>query len=235
MGVVAKACPPKETRSEMKQKKAKAEENVGRADEGAEPRGNGAPAGRDEGPSGSAQHDHEARIRELEQQVAHHEGEARANYDRFLRERADLENLKKRAARDREEALRYGNEALVRDILPVVDNLERALEHADSSGGDQALLDGVNLVLKGLLDALERHGAVCIPALGQRFDPERHEAMVQVESDEHEPNTVVREHQKGYVLRDRLIRPALVAVSKPREVPQSSEGGNSQAGDWKQG
>jgi molecular chaperone GrpE len=235
MGVPAKACLPPETRSEMKHKKAKAEETVDGADKDEEPRGNGLPGGKDEGPSGSDQQDPEARIRELEQQVAHHQGEARANYDRFLRERADLENLKKRAAREREEALRYGNEALIRDLLPVVDNLERALEHADSSGGGQALLEGVNLVLKGLLDALERHGAVRIPALGQRFDPERHEAMLQVESDEHEPNTVVREHQKGYVLRDRLIRPALVAVSKPREGPRSSEGGDSQAEDWKQG
>jgi len=167
----------------------------------------------------------ELRIRELEEEAARLESERKANHERYLRERADLENFKRRVAREREEAVRYGNETLVRDLLPVLDNLERALEHANTGGNGQPLLEGVNLVLAGLLDALERHGVTCVPALGERFDPSRHEAMEQVESDEHEPNTVVREHQKGYMLHDRLIRPALVGVSRPGAGSRETESG----------
>lgn len=171
--------------------------------------------------------DLEERIRELEAEVAKHESETKANYDRFLRERADLENFKRRAAREREETLRYGHEGLVRGLLPVLDNLERAVEHAASGGDDQPLLEGVNLVLKGFREVLEQHGIRSIASLGERFDPAVHEAMEQIESDQHEPNTVVREHQKGYLLHDRLIRPALVGVSKlPVRQSEPDEPGN---------
>lgn len=155
------------------------------------------------------------RIGELEEELAKREEEAKTNYDRFLRERADLENFKRRAAREREDTLRYGHEDLVRGLLPVLDNLERAVEHAIGGHDGQSLLEGVTLVLKGLRDVLEQHGVRAISSLGERFDPAVHEAMEQVESDEHDANVVVREHQKGYVLHDRLIRPALVGVSKP--------------------
>jgi molecular chaperone GrpE len=170
--------------------------------------------------------DLESRIRELEEEVARWESEAKANYDRFMRERAELENFKRRTAREKEEAVRYANEELVRDLLPVIDNLERALEHANTGGNGQPLLEGVNLVLGGLLEILGRYGVACVPALGEQFDPSRHEAMEQVETDEHEPNIVVREHQKGYSLNDRLIRPALVGVSR-----SVARGGENESGE----
>ena len=155
------------------------------------------------------------RLRELEAQVTAAREEARQNHDRWLRERADLENVKKRAARERAETIRFANEQILKDMLPIVDNLERAVEHARSGGNGQPLAEGVALVLKSLLDVLERHGVTRVEAKGVPFDPTHHEAMGHVASDEHEPNVVVEEHQSGYRLNDRLLRPALVSVAKP--------------------
>ena len=154
------------------------------------------------------------RIRALEGGLEAAREEARQSHERWLRERADLENLKKRAARERSETARFANEAMLKDLLPVVDNLERAVEHARSGGNGQPLVDGVALVLKALLDVLERHGVTRIQAKGAPFDPAHHEAMAQVETAEHEPNVVVAEHQPGYRLHERLLRPALVSVAK---------------------
>jgi len=154
------------------------------------------------------------RIRALEEGLEAAREEARQSHARWLRERADLENLKKRAARERSETARFANEAMLKDLLPVVDNLERAVEHARSGGNGQPLVDGVALVLKALLDVLERHGVTRIQAKGTPFDPAHHEAMAQVETAEHEPNVVVAEHQPGYRLHERLLRPALVSVAK---------------------
>jgi molecular chaperone GrpE len=149
-------------------------------------------------------------IQQLRAELERKDEEARNNYDRFLRERAELENFKKRMQREKADALRYATEPLVRDLIPVVDNLERAVEH----GGDGvSVLEGVQLVLKSLLDTLERHGVKRIEAVGQAFDPNLHEAMLQVESHSHPPNHVVKQHHTGYLLHDRLLRPALVTVS----------------------
>lgn len=153
-------------------------------------------------------------IAELKQQLEAKELEAKNNYDRFLRQAAELDNFKKRTAREREEAVRFANEALVKDLLPVVDNLERAIAHASGGGNGKPLVEGVEMVLRGLLDVLSKHGITQISAVGQAFDPAKHEAMAQVETKAHEPNTVVEEVHKGYMLRDRLLRPALVSVAK---------------------
>ena len=155
-----------------------------------------------------------ARLRALEGEVATARAEARQSHDRWLRERADLENLKKRLERERAETVKFASERVFRDLLPVVDNLERAVAHARGGGNGQPLVDGVELVLKGLLDVLERHGVKRIDTQGARFDPAHHEAMAHVESGEHEPNAVVTEHQAGYRLNERLLRPALVSVAK---------------------
>lgn len=150
----------------------------------------------------------------LRQQLEAKEQEAKTNYDRLLRQAAELENFKKRTLREREESIRFANEALIKDLLPVVDNLERAVAHAQGGGNGKPLVEGVEMVIKGLLDVLNKHGVTQIEAIGQRFDPVKHEAMAQVESENHEPNTVVEEHHKGYLLHSRLLRPALVSVSK---------------------
>jgi molecular chaperone GrpE len=153
-------------------------------------------------------------IADLRNQLEAKELEAKNSYERYLRQAAELDNFKKRTARERDEAIRFANEALIKHLLPVVDNLERAVAHASGGGNGKPLVEGVEMVLKALLDVLMKHGAVQITALGQLFDPSKHEAMAQVESDTYEPNSVVDELHKGYMLRDRLLRPALVSVAK---------------------
>ena len=155
-----------------------------------------------------------ARLAALETELEKAREEARQSHERWLRERADLENLKKRAARERAETMKFANESVLRDLLPIVDNLERAVAHAESGGDGQPLVEGVALVLKSLHDVLERHGVKRIEAKGTPFDPAQHEAMAHVESTEHEPNSVIEEHQPGYRLKERLLRPALVSVAK---------------------
>jgi molecular chaperone GrpE len=153
----------------------------------------------------------------LRQQMEAKELEAKDNYDRFLRQVADLENFKKRTAREKEEAIRYANESLIKDLLPVLDNLERAVDHAKGGGNGKPLLEGIEMVLKGFLDVLNKHGVTQISSKGEPFDPEKHQAIARIESGEHEPNTVVEEHHKGYYLLDRLIRPSLVSVAKEKK------------------
>ena len=170
-------------------------------------------AGAPKGAPGAGE-DAAARITALEAELAKVREEARQHHERWLRERAELENLKKRAARERAETMKFANESLLRDLLPIVDNLERAVAHAESGGDGQPLVEGVALVLKSLLDVLERHGVKRIEAKGTPFDPAQHEAMAHVESAEHEPNSVIEEHQPGYRLQERLLRPALVSVAK---------------------
>ena len=153
-------------------------------------------------------------LENLRHQVAAKELEAKNNYDKFLRQVAELENLKRRNARDREELSRFANESLIKDLLPIVDNLERAVAHASGGGNGKPIVEGVEMVLKGLLDVLSKHGVAQVSALGQSFDPAKHEAIAQVESETHQPNAVVEELHKGYTFHDRLLRPALVSVSK---------------------
>ncbi len=151
--------------------------------------------------------------------------EVAALRDRLLRLQADFENFRKRTLKDRQEALRYGHENVVKDLLPTVDNLERAIEHArGSDGGDlEGLLQGVELVLRELRGVLERHGVEEIEAEGQAFDPAVHEAMAQQASESARPNTVIDVFQKGYRLRDRMLRAARVVVAAP-----PAEGENEQ-------
>ncbi len=163
-------------------------------------------------------------IENLRKDFVAKELEAKKNYDLYLRQVAELENFKKRVAREKEEAIRYGNEALVKDLLPVLDNLERAVEHAELGGNGKPLLAGIELVLKGFLEVLEKHGVTQISAKGEPFNPQKHEAFAQVESTDHEPNTVVEELHKGYFMADRLLRPSLVSVAKlPETKEENSE------------
>ena len=162
-------------------------------------------------------------IERLHEELSKKTAEAAQNYDRALRARAELENYKKRVARDRAETQRFAAEQLVRDLLPIVDNLERAVEHAESGGNGQPLVEGVKIVLKSALDALERHGVTRIDAAGQRFDPAFHEAIIQVPDATREPNQVVRQFQPGYRLHERLLRPAQVSVSTGGPVENTDD------------
>ena len=170
--------------------------------------------------------DHEAELAKLRDNFEAKEKEANENYDRYVRQVAESENFRKRANRERDEAIRFANEALVKDLLPVIDNLERAVAHAKDGGNGKPLVEGVEMVLRGFFDTLAKHGVVPIAAVGQRFDPEKHEAMAQIESGTYEPDTVIEEYHKGYLLRDRLLRPALVSVAKtPKSQGKKNTGG----------
>jgi len=150
----------------------------------------------------------------VEEQLVAKEKEARDNWDRFVRERADLENYRKRVSREKEELLNYGNKSLIEEILPVVDNMERALAHA-SEDGQAAVVEGIRMTHSMLVAALKKFGVTPIESVGTPFDSAFHQAMAQVPSDEYPPNTVVEEYQKGYLLKERLLRPAMVTVSAP--------------------
>ncbi len=150
----------------------------------------------------------------IEDQLAAKDKEARDNWDRFVRERADLENYRKRVNREKEELLNYGNKSLIEEILPIVDNLERALAHA-SEDGQAAVVEGIRMTHGMLVAALKKFGVTPIEAVGTPFDSAFHQAMAQVPTDDVPPNTVVEEYQRGYLLKERLLRPAMVTVSTP--------------------
>jgi molecular chaperone GrpE len=179
----------------------------------------------------SALSDQESELTKLRQQLHAKDQEAKNNYDRFIRQTAELENFKKRSAREKDEVARFANEALIKDLLPVMDNLERAVTHAQGGGNGKPLVEGVEMVLKGLSDVLSKHGVEPISALGQPFDPQKHEAMVQVQSETHEPNTVIEEHHKGYLFKDRLLRPALVTVAMSLKTQEKKNGGTKVEND----
>ncbi len=160
----------------------------------------------------------------LEEQLAASQEETRKNWEMYLRERADLENFRKRTQRDKQDAIRFANESILRELLPALDNLERAVEHASQSDGDdQGLLQGVQMTLDQFYKAFEKFGAVPFESKGEPFDPARHQAIGQIETADQPANTVAQEMQKGYMLHDRLLRPAMVMVAKAAAEPSNTE------------
>jgi molecular chaperone GrpE len=157
----------------------------------------------------------EKEIEELKKRLEEKEKEAKENYDRLLRTAADFENYKKRATKEKEEWTKFANEDLLKAILPFVDNLERAINHAQRVVDTGVLIEGVRLTIQQLHQTLNKFGLSSFESVGKPFDPAMHEAMLVVETDKHEPNQVVEEFQRGYLLNDRLLRPATVSVSKP--------------------
>ncbi|MFZ6016521.1 MAG: nucleotide exchange factor GrpE [Nitrospirota bacterium] len=159
--------------------------------------------------------------------------ELQAMNDKYLRLYAEFENYKKRVNRDKEELLKYGNENLLYELLPIIDNLEMALKHSSNetstglsaSGG---LVQGVEITLKELLRTLEKFGLTPIEAIGKPFDPLIHHAMTLVEREDIEEKIVVEEFRKGYMFRDRVLRPSLVAVSKKTERIQEVKDSSGQ-------
>ncbi|MGD0073627.1 MAG: nucleotide exchange factor GrpE [Candidatus Binataceae bacterium] len=134
--------------------------------------------------------------------------------DKYLRVLADSENTRKRIRQQSEESVRIQKEALLRELLTIVDNLERAVEAARGGGNGKPIVEGVELVLRTMHDFLRNQGVTQVSAIGQPFDPLRHEAVSQVESSTHQPNTVVEEFNRGYQIGDRTLRPARVTVAK---------------------
>ncbi len=134
-------------------------------------------------------------------------------HDRLLRALAEADNIRRRAQRDREEYVKYANESLLRDLIPVLDNFDRALAAARAAGGAADVVAGVELIQRELLRVLDKHGVTRYSALGQPFDPTRHEAIARVVSGDAAPNTVVAEVAPGYLLHGRVLRAAMVSVA----------------------
>jgi molecular chaperone GrpE len=153
-------------------------------------------------------------VEKLHAQIAAKDGEIAELKDKYLRALAESENIRKRTRQQSEESIRLQRENLLRDLLPIADNLERAIEAARAAGGGGRIVEGIEMVLRSLFDFLKSHGVSQISAVGQPFDPQRHEAVDHVESREHPPNTVVSEFHRGYLIGDRMLRPSRVAVAR---------------------
>ena len=143
--------------------------------------------------------------------------EALATFGRFQRLAADFENYKRRTRQDLTDRTQFANEELLRKLLPLRDNLQRALEHAPE-GIDRNWFEGMKMVVRQFDDVLQAQGLSTIPAVGEKFDPTQHEAIASEETDEHEEGTIVEEMQPGYRLHNRVIRPTLVKVAHPRAL-----------------
>jgi molecular chaperone GrpE len=152
--------------------------------------------------------------KELLQEINDLQEESKKNYDLYLRSQAEMENIKKRNKKDKEEWIRYSNENLIKQMLPVIDNLEKAISHSHNENPLDALREGVELTLKGLKDNLVKSGLEEVKAKGERFDPSFHQAVSEQGDEGVEAGIILHELQKGYTLYDRLLRPAMVVVSK---------------------
>ncbi len=161
--------------------------------------------------------DVEAKLESLKQ-------EAKENYDRFLRVSADFENYKKRSVREMNDFRKFANESLVLAMLPVIDNLERALESTgDDQSENQSVVEGVQMTLSEILKIFEKFHVNQIESVGKLFDPAFHQAVMQQENDNHPDKTVLKELQKGYLMHDKLIRPAMVVVSKKEATTENQK------------
>ena len=151
------------------------------------------------------------------------EEEVKQNYDRYLRAQAEIDNIIKRNKKDKEEWIKYSNETLIKDLLQVIDNLENALNHSANEDSFNALIEGVELTLKGLKDTLAKSGLEEVRTLGEDFDPCFHHAVQEAVSDSVEKGKILQEFQKGYTLNQRLIRPSMVVISKGNSDDNSLE------------
>jgi molecular chaperone GrpE len=161
--------------------------------------------------------DTEKSLKEMEARFEAKEEEAKETYDRLLRVSAEFENYKKRSAREMEEFKKYANQSLLKEMLSVVDNLELAITSSqDGKTADKTLIEGLNLTLSEILRVFEKFNVTPIEAKGKPFDPAYHEAVMREETDDYPENTVISEFQKGYLIHDRLLRPAMVVVAVPK-------------------
>jgi molecular chaperone GrpE len=151
---------------------------------------------------------------ELLEKIKEAERKSQENYDLYLRTYAEMENIKKRGAREREDLAKFANESLIKEILPVIDSLEKALIHGGDDTNTTGLVEGIDMTLKGLMGTLEKAGLKGVEAMGKPFDPNFHEAISQQADETVPPKHVIMEMQKGYLLNGRLIRPSIVVISR---------------------
>jgi molecular chaperone GrpE len=156
-------------------------------------------------------------LKEIQAELETAKQESKEMYDRFLRVSAEFENYKKRSVREMDDFRKYANQSLTKEMLAVVDNLERALNSSNgNNSNDKCMVDGVNMTLKEILKVFEKVNVKPIESVGQLFDPTFHQAMMQEETDEYPENTIITELQKGYMIHDRLLRPSMVVVAAPK-------------------
>jgi molecular chaperone GrpE len=160
---------------------------------------------------------------ELIEKLKDVEQKARDNYDLYLRTYAEMENVKRRGVKEREELAKFANESLIKEILPVIDSLEKALDHARDDNNSSGLVEGIAMTLKGLTNTLEKAGLKEVEAMGKPFDPSFHEAISQQADDTLPPKHVIMEMQKGYLLNGRLIRPSMVVISQGNSDSKDEE------------
>jgi len=163
-------------------------------------------------------------LKEMEEKLESMGQEVKENYDRFLRVSAEFENYKKRAAREMNDFRKFANESFVKAMLPVVDNLDRAIESSSNDKqADTSMLEGVDMILKEILKIFEQFNVKPFESLGKTFDPSLHQAVMQEETEVYPENSVVNELQKGYMMHDRLLRPAMVVVAKTKTKSENQK------------
>lgn len=163
---------------------------------------------------------------DLNEKITSLESDLSASNEKYLRLYAEFENYKKRVQKDREELLKYGAESLMDELLVVLDNLEMAVEHSSSDTSANSLLEGVELTLKELRKVLKKHGVEEIKAMKMKFDPQLHHAMSHIDRSDVDDKTVVEEYRKGYMYKERVLRPSFVAVSN--KVEEEKEAANNE-------
>ncbi len=171
-----------------------------------------------------------AEVPSLADQLLEKDEELHALHDKYLRLAAEFDNYKRRVQRDQQDTIRFANEKLFKDLLPTLDNLERALQSGREQGRIEGLLEGVDLTYKHFLDTLQKMGIKQVSSVGEVFDPTKHQAVGQVESDTIPENVIVDEYQKGYFVHDRILRPAMVTVAKAKTEPGDEEAQESKEG-----
>jgi molecular chaperone GrpE len=164
--------------------------------------------------TGTDETDSNAELKAAHEKIAELQAKLDESENRIYRLQADFENSRRRARLDLEASEKYRAQKLITDLLPAIDNFERALQMESDNEQVKSVLQGIEMVYRGLLDALKNEGAVQIESVGKEFDPQIHHAVMQVQEDGIQSNTVVEEFQKGYMLKDRVIRPAMVKVNQ---------------------
>lgn len=195
--------------------KVKTSEEVEARDrESAEPSEDDSTKSRERGKKGRQKLVEEMTKPELIEKLKDTEQKSQENYDLYMRTYAEMENVKRRGVKEREELAKFANESLIKEILPVIDSLEKALSHVEDGSNPSGLAEGIKLTLNGLMTTLEKAGLEEVEAMGKPFDPHFHEAISQQADDAVPPKHVIMEMQKGYLLNGRLIRPSMVVISQ---------------------